>query len=215
MILPLDNRVLVQETDDESLWVYEDTKGGRRRRPPRNSSSPANKRSNSVEHQDSALTWNFDNWMYTAQGGERYRIKNGKWEKERVLGEFNQWGLGVDDWGNMYFSQNEIPGRDFQQPWERAEPHRRAEPIGPASPGPSSDPDTDGAFQRVYRIFSRSATAAKRPKPIIPAPAASPFIAAMRCRRTPMAICSSASLAAIWCAAGRSKSMRKGKRTIS
>jgi putative membrane-bound dehydrogenase-like protein len=151
MILPLDNRVLVQETDDESLWVYEDTKGdGVADR--KELVVPGNKRSNSVEHQDSALTWNFDNWMYTAQGGERFRIKKGKWEKERVLGEFNQWGLGVDDWGNMYFSQNEIPGRDFQQPWDElnliGERNKWAR-----FTRPKLGPDTDGAFQRVYRIF--------------------------------------------------------------
>lgn len=151
MILALDDRILIQETYDSSIWSYRDTDGDGvadekllmwKGRAP----------SNSVEHQDSALTWNLDNWLYTAEGGERHRFTRGKWETERCFSEFNQWGMGMDDVGNLYYSQNSIPGRGFQQPWyawnligEKMQWKRFERP--------SLGTDTDAAFQLIYPIF--------------------------------------------------------------
>ncbi|MEQ1860702.1 MAG: protein containing Coagulation factor 5/8 type, partial [Chthoniobacteraceae bacterium] len=149
MILALDERILVQETDDTSLFAYRDTDGDGVA-DEKTLMWKGNPASASVEHQDSALTWNLDNWIYTAQGGRRHRFTRGKWETERVLEEFNQWGMGMDDTGTLFFSQNSIPGRGFNQPWhewsligERLKWKRFARP--------SLGPETDEAFQLTYR----------------------------------------------------------------
>ena len=56
MILPLDHRVIVQETDDTSLWLYTDTDddGVADTKELFWQGAP---KTNSVEHQDSGLTW--------------------------------------------------------------------------------------------------------------------------------------------------------------
>ena len=151
MILALDERILVQETDSSSIVAYRDTDGDgvADERTVLLEGEPS---SLSVEHQDSGLTWNLDNWMYTAQGGRRFRFTRGRWESERVLEQMtNQWGLGMDDTGVMYYSTNHVPGRNFNQHWyywnligERWNWPRFNRPeIGPeAAPG----------FQLTYRV---------------------------------------------------------------
>ncbi len=149
MILALDERILVQETDDTSIRAYRDTDGDGVA-DEKTVLHPGPPAAASVEHQDSALTWNLDNWLYTAQGGHRFRFTRGKWESERILEEFNQWGMGMDDTGLLYHSQNSIPGRNFNQPWyywnligERKKWARFARP--------SLGPETDADFQLTYR----------------------------------------------------------------
>ena len=78
---------------------------------------PGHKAVASVEHQDSGLTWAMDNWLYTAQGGLRYRWAGGKLRSKRVATEANQWGFGMDDMGRLFFSNNNQPARSFHQPW--------------------------------------------------------------------------------------------------
>ena len=152
MILPLDERILIQETDDASWWSLRDTTGDGVA-DERLLVKEGRKPQNSVEHQDSALTWGLDNWIYTAQGGERVRYApGGEWKTEKILNEFNQWGMGMDDLGTTYYSQNSIPGRGFQQPWiywnliGEKNQWKRFE-------RPNLGPDTDAAFQLIYPIF--------------------------------------------------------------
>ena len=150
MILALDERILIQETDNSNLVALRDTDGD----------GVADERKVlhqgetliiSVEHQDSALTWALDNWIYTAQGGKRFRYTRGRWESEQVLEMLsNQWGMGMDDTGMLYFSTNHVPGRNFNQHWyywnligERREWRRFGLPtIGP---------ETDDEFQLTFR----------------------------------------------------------------
>ena len=150
--LPLDDRLIVQETDDSSLYSYRDTKGdGHADEKILMWQGPMKK--NSVEHQDSSLTWNLDNWMYTTQGGTRFRFTRGKWEAEKCEAEFNQWGLGMDDVGTMFFSQNSIPGRGFQQPWyewnliaAKAKGRYKRPSLS------AGEVETDEPFQHIYPI---------------------------------------------------------------
>lgn len=94
MILPLDDRIAVVETDHTAGWSYRDTDGdgvadekkllfeGRPGSPK-----------TSVEHQNSGLIWNLDNWIYTSYGHERFRFTTGAWEKESMVHHWAQWGL--------------------------------------------------------------------------------------------------------------------------
>src|SRR5690606_27571871 len=118
LLLPLDaHRVLIQQTYDGVLWCYHDDDGdgvsdGREvwYRYPQ---SRAN-----LEHQDSALVWGIDNWLYTAMGGRRHRITaRGLVATEEIAHEFAQWGLATDDLGRQFFSSagGERPAFGFQQ----------------------------------------------------------------------------------------------------
>ena len=111
MILPLDERIAIVETDSTRVTAYTDTDGdgvadktevlfeGR--------DSPD--RSRSVEHQDSGLIWNIDNWIYVSYNRERYRFTDGTWKSESTKSIWAQWGLGRDDVGNIYYSTNSLP----------------------------------------------------------------------------------------------------------
>ncbi|MFT5128665.1 MAG: putative membrane-bound dehydrogenase-like protein [Rhodothermales bacterium] len=150
MILPLDHRVIVQETDDSSLWLYTDENddGVADTRELFWQGSP---KTNSVEHQDSGLTWALDNWMYSSQGGQRWRFTRGKVETDRILGRFNQWGVGMDDNGRLFYCFNSEPARGFQQDWAywnliaEKEEWKRFKP-------PTLGDDVDDAFRKVYSI---------------------------------------------------------------
>jgi putative membrane-bound dehydrogenase-like protein len=117
MVLPLDDRVLVMETYDGVLWSYRDADGDgvaeSREKVFEYGRSGAN-----LEHQDSALTWGIDNWLYTAMGQVRLHFGAGAMlQSEPVYGEFSQWGLGVDDLGRQYFATagGERPAYGFLQ----------------------------------------------------------------------------------------------------
>lgn len=151
MLLALDERLVVQETDDGGFTSLRDTDGdGVADERVRLWDGPRPKAS--VELQDSALTWNIDNWMYTAQGGQRHRFTRGKWETRRTQSEFNQWGLGMDDTGLLFFSQNSIPGRGFQQPWHAWELIGERMKWGRFE-RPGLGPETDAEFQKVFPLF--------------------------------------------------------------
>ena len=117
MLLPLDDRLAVVETDDTSVWSYRDTDNdgvadekellfkGRAGSPTR-----------SVEHQDSGLLWNLDNWIYISYNHERYRYTDGTWHAEKVPSHWAQWGLTQDDTGRIFYSDNSKPVLNLQIP---------------------------------------------------------------------------------------------------
>ncbi len=116
MLLPLDDRVIIKETYSGILWCYRDTDGDGcaddRQQLYAGEDSKAN-----LEHQDSALTWGLDNWLYTAMGEERYRIRGQELIVEEIDGAFAQWGLAQDDHGRLFFSAagGERAAFDFHQ----------------------------------------------------------------------------------------------------
>ena len=111
MILPLDNRIAVVETDSTRVTAYSDTDrdGVADTKEVLFEGRESPDRKKSVEHQDSGLIWNIDNWIYVSYNRERYRFTNGKWESEPAKGHWSQWGLGRDDVGNLYYSSNDRP----------------------------------------------------------------------------------------------------------
>ncbi len=111
MILPLDNRIAVVETDDSSVVAYSDTNGDgvadKKELLFKGRVDEGRKRS--VEHQNSGLIWNLDNWIYISYNNERYRFTDGTWRRESAMGHWSQWGLTHDDAGRIYYSSNEQP----------------------------------------------------------------------------------------------------------
>ncbi|MVM30413.1 dehydrogenase [Spirosoma sp. HMF4905] len=57
------------------------------------------------EHAPNGLWRGLDNWYYNAKSRLRYRLTNGKWERDST--EFRgQWGISYDDKGRLYYNYN-------------------------------------------------------------------------------------------------------------
>ena len=118
MVLPLDDRVVIAETYTGKFVSYRDTHGDgvadERKELYDGGATKAN-----LEHQDSALTWGIDNYLYTAQlSSRRFRFSHGSWETDPLYGNNNsQWGLAMDDAGRLFCSTagGEKPVYGFQQ----------------------------------------------------------------------------------------------------
>ncbi|HET6247995.1 MAG TPA: c-type cytochrome [Tepidisphaeraceae bacterium] len=115
MVLPLDDRILIRETDTKDIYAYRDTKG----------TGVADEKTlfykgggcgGNLEHQASGLLWNIDNWVYTTVEPTRYRFTGGKVETEKLAANLGQWGLAFDDTGRTFFNTagGENPGFGFQ-----------------------------------------------------------------------------------------------------
>ena len=119
MILPLENELIVNETYSYDLWSYKDTDGdGVADKKERVYYNP-DRRGGNLEHQQSGLIWNLDNWVYTTYNPVRFKFK----KNEVIVDSLDnmpsgQWGLTQDDMGVMYYSSagSENPAYGFQQP---------------------------------------------------------------------------------------------------
>lgn len=118
MILPLDDRLLVAETFDNSIYSYRDSNGDGVADEREEVFANDRPNTNNLEHQRSGLVWNVDNRIYLTVENVRYRYKNGKLVAEELEeSPGGQWGLANDDYGRLYFSAAgaEIPALGFQQ----------------------------------------------------------------------------------------------------
>jgi glucose/arabinose dehydrogenase/mono/diheme cytochrome c family protein len=119
MILPLENELIVNETYSYDLWSYKDTDGdGVADKKERVYYNP-DRRGGNLEHQQSGLIWNLDNWVYTTYNPLRFKFK----KNEVIVDSLDnmpsgQWGLSQDDMGVMFYSSagSENPAYGFQQP---------------------------------------------------------------------------------------------------
>lgn len=117
MILPLADGIAVVETDSMSVWFFRDTKGtGIADEKKLLYQGKAGDPNHSVEHQDSGLDWNLDNWINISYGRERYRFTDGTWRMEKYPAIWSQWGLTHDDTGRVYYSDNSTPFLGAQLP---------------------------------------------------------------------------------------------------
>jgi len=103
MILPLDTRVIIGQTDTNDLHVYEDTNNDGKS-DEKNLFYAGGPRGGNLEHQPSGLIWAMDNWMYMAGNSYRLRWSNGHALKEPTASNGGQWGLSQDDYGKVWFS---------------------------------------------------------------------------------------------------------------
>ncbi len=118
MILTLDDRLLVNETNSNHIFSYRDTNNDgvadEKKMVFRNDAvSVAN-----LEHQKSGFVWNVDNKIYVTVENLRYGWKNGQLSTDTLWeSPAGQWGLTNDDYGRVYLSQagSETPALAFQQ----------------------------------------------------------------------------------------------------
>ena len=117
MILPLDDRILVCETNVVDIYSYRDTNGDGKA-DEKKIWYKGGKRGGNLEHQPSGLIWNVDNWIYLTKSGERFKMVDGKVEKSSYGYLNGQWGLHHDDDGNFAvgFSGAEKSFEFFQYP---------------------------------------------------------------------------------------------------
>ena len=104
MVLPLDDRVLINETDTQDIFLYQDTQGDGVAdvRKPWFVGGPKN---GNLEHQQSGLIWAMDNWVYQTYNAYRLRWNGDKAPlKETIPGGGGQWGLAQDDQGKLWWS---------------------------------------------------------------------------------------------------------------
>lgn len=104
-ILPLDDRVLVNETNTNDIFAYRDTNGDGVA-DEKKLWFAGGQRGGNLEHQQSGLIWCLDNWMY--QTTTPYRLRwNGEGAEplqEKAPSGGGQWGLAQDDWGKVWWS---------------------------------------------------------------------------------------------------------------
>ncbi|MBI1375641.1 MAG: hypothetical protein GC159_23265 [Phycisphaera sp.] len=117
MLLPLDDRLAVVETDSLDVWSYRDTNGdGVADEKIKLYDGSEDRPDHSVEHQNSGLIWNLDNWIYISYGQQRFRFTDGTWKAESLHGNWAQWGLDHDDVGRVFYSANSEPVKSIQLP---------------------------------------------------------------------------------------------------
>jgi mono/diheme cytochrome c family protein len=118
IMLPLDDRVIVGETYNRSLYSYRDT----------NADGVADEKillledtvrdNRNLEHQDANMLWSIDNWLYVTNKTFRYRFTDGTFKRDTLPEpSLGQWGLTQDETGRLFFSRAgaEVPALGFQQ----------------------------------------------------------------------------------------------------
>ncbi|HAV62790.1 MAG TPA: hypothetical protein DCY13_10530, partial [Verrucomicrobiales bacterium] len=102
MILPLDDSLIVAETDTGDFNRYWDTDGDgvadRKELFYRGEERRAN-----LEHQPSGLIWAMDNWMYTTYNAWRIRWTPDGIVREPTAPNGGQWGLAQDNYGKPWY----------------------------------------------------------------------------------------------------------------
>ncbi len=115
MVLPLDDRIVIGETNTTTLHAYRDTDGDGKA-DEKKVWFQGGRRGGNLEHQSSGLIWCLDNWIYQSKDNARFRFTTGKVVKENSRMAGAQWGLTSDDMGRVFYSNNSNPGSGFQWP---------------------------------------------------------------------------------------------------
>lgn len=116
MVLPLDDRVIIAETYTGRFESFRDSNGDgvadERSTLFQGEPSKAN-----LEHQDTALQWGIDNYLYSGILGRRFRFTGTAMEHNQIWGTSSQWGLAMDDLGRFFCSSagGEKAAYGFQQ----------------------------------------------------------------------------------------------------
>lgn len=117
-ILPLDDRLLVQETNTLDIFSYRDSDGDGVA-DEKTLFFAGGERGGNMEHQPSGLIWSMDNWLYTTYSAYRLRYNpDGLAFKESTAPNGGQWGLTQDNHGKPWYvnAGGEMGPLNFQQP---------------------------------------------------------------------------------------------------
>ncbi|MBT6769383.1 MAG: c-type cytochrome [Opitutales bacterium] len=115
-VLPLHDRVLVNFTDENSVWSYfDDDEDGVADRREIAYEGDANK--GNIEHQSTGLMWNLDNRIDTNYARLKYedgQLSSSPHSESRI----SQWGIARDDDGRIYgtWAGGANPAHSFQFP---------------------------------------------------------------------------------------------------
>jgi len=118
MILALDDRILVNETNSNNIYSYRDTDGDGIADEKKLVFRNDERSTSNLEHQKSGLMWNLDNKIYVTVENKRYYYEDGMLKAEYLHeGPGGQWGLTSDNYGRLFFSAAgaETPALNFQQ----------------------------------------------------------------------------------------------------
>lgn len=91
-------------SENKALWLTQDTNGDLKADTKILLDSTYAK-NGAPEHSDNGLLLNLDNWYYNVKSRLRYRIMDGKWQRDST--EFRgQWGMSRDDQGRLFYNYN-------------------------------------------------------------------------------------------------------------
>src|SRR5688572_13849221 len=116
-MLPLDDRIIIGETNTDDLHIYRDSNGDGVA-DEKTLWFKGGPRGGNMEHQPNGLVWAMDNGIYSTYYDYRLRFgSNGNAVKETIPVNGGQWGLTQDDWGKVWFvnAGNETGPVHFQQ----------------------------------------------------------------------------------------------------
>ena len=117
IMLPLDDRIIIGETNTDDLYIYRDSNGDGVA-DEKTLWFKGGPRGGNMEHQPNGLVWAMDNGIYSTYYDYRLRFgPDGKAIKEAIPVNGGQWGLTQDDWGKVWFvnAGNETGPVHFQQ----------------------------------------------------------------------------------------------------
>lgn len=117
MILPLDDRLLVNETYTYDIHSYRDTDHDGKADEKKLMFHSDEVDNRNLEHQASGLLWNLDNWIYLARNPIRFKYAGDHLTVDSLLdAPQGQWGLTADDYGRLFYSNagGETPATGFQ-----------------------------------------------------------------------------------------------------
>jgi mono/diheme cytochrome c family protein/glucose/arabinose dehydrogenase len=103
-ILCVNGGVLVAEPP--VMWFMKDTKGTGVADLKEQVDGAYGSRGGQPEHMANSPTRFLDNWIYNANSGTRYKLKDGKWIVESGGASRGQWGMTQDDYGRSYYNFN-------------------------------------------------------------------------------------------------------------
>ena len=118
MLLCVNHKLLVNETNTANIFSYEDTNGDGVADVKTQVYKNDEVDTKNLEHQKSGLIWNLDNRIYVTVDQVRYEYKDGKMVPDTLVEPpRGQWGLTHDNYGRLFFSiaGSELPASNFQQ----------------------------------------------------------------------------------------------------
>ena len=118
ILLTLDDRVIIGETNTYDLYIYRDSDGDGVA-DEKDLWYEGGPRGGNLEHQPNGAIWAMDNAIYATYWDFRLRMgPDGKAIKEEIPINGGQWGLTQDNWGKVWFinAGAELGPVHFQQP---------------------------------------------------------------------------------------------------